>query len=412
MKKQAAMRCICPAISSSASLFLILAGGCALRFEKRQLPEWNTAAPATPLRWSDHLAPELEPLIMKHCAPFLEKGKSIGLAVAVVSGTNATIMTFGRRSLSSEQPLPSDTLFEIGSITKTFTALALANEIQRGQMTLDSPIQELLPAGLQLPEKARRVTLRHLTTHTSGFPSQPGNLSMWHGFRNTVTGGNPYNGYSEAQFREAVRTVELVFEPGTKSEYSNFGMDLLGFVLSEKAGTNYEAYIKRKVCEPLGLHDTTVTLTQEQAERFARGYIGAERKGAMLKAVCASPWNLPSHLAGSGALRSTVSDLLKYLELNMHPEGPLASAICASHRELFRENDRSAIGMNWIRSTRKTLGTVIWHNGAVGGACSYIGFTEDRRAGVVVLSNVGSEYVDSLGWAILREMMQSAARFR
>jgi CubicO group peptidase (beta-lactamase class C family) len=384
-------------------LFLILATGCSAHWEKRQMPEWSKTGAAAPLQWSDHRAPELEPLISKHCAPFMEQGKSIGLAVAVVSGSNATIMTFGRVSLFSDQPLPSDTLFEIGSITKTFTALALAQEIQQGKLSLDDPIQGLLPAGLELPKEARPVTLKHLTTHTSGFPSMPDNMSWWHAFRRVMSGGNPYDDYSEAKFFEAIRTVDLDFKPGTKIEYSNFGMDVLGYLLSVRAGTDYEAYIKHEVCEPLGLHDTTVTLTTNQAARFAQGYCIAARKGEALKVVDSVPWELPNYLAGSGALRSTVEDMLKYLEVNMHPAGSLENAIRASHKELFHEKDGYTVGMNWVRSSSKSLGTVIWHNGAMGGASSYLGFTEDGRAGVVVLSKVGSEGVDDLAWEILRE---------
>ena len=391
-----------------AVLFLILATGCSAHWEKRRLPEWSKTGAAAPLHWSDHRAPELEPLVSRHCAPFMEQGKSIGLAVAVISGSNSTIMTFGRASLVSDQPLPSDTLFEIGSITKTFTALALAQEIQRGNLSLDDPIQGLMPAGLQLPKEARPVTLRHLTTHTSGFPRLPDNMSFWHSFRRVMAGGNPYDDYSEARFLDAIRTVDLDFKPGTKIEYSNFGMDVLGYLLSAKAGTDYEAYIKREVCEPLGMHDTTITLTTNEAARFAQGYCFAIRKGAVLKVLDSDPWNLPNHLAGSGALRSTVADMLKYLELNMHPAGSLGGAIRASHSELFHEKDGFTIGMNWVRSPSKRLGTVIWHNGAMGGASSYLGFTEDGRVGVVVLSNVGLEGVDDLARAILRELKQPA----
>jgi CubicO group peptidase (beta-lactamase class C family) len=151
-----------------------------------------------------------------------------------------------------------------------------------------------------------------------------------------------------------------------------------------------------------------VTLTQDQAGRFAQGYACATRKDAVLKVADSDPWDLPNYLAGSGALRSTVADMLKYLELNMHPAGSLGSAIRASHSELFHEKDGFAIGMNWVRSPSKSLGTVIWHNGEMGGASSYLGFTEDGRAGVVILSNVGSDAVDDLAWAILRELKQPA----
>src|SRR5262249_52515938 len=150
-------------------------------------------------------------------------------------------------------PAQADTLYEIGSITKTFTALALAREIERGNLRLDQPVYEVLPAGLTLPEPAHAITFKQLTTHTPGFPRQPGNFGFWHAGWKILCGGNPYEGYSEEQFQEAIRKVKLDSKPGTECQYSNFGMDFLGYVLSQRVGTNYEAYIKREVCKPLGL---------------------------------------------------------------------------------------------------------------------------------------------------------------
>jgi CubicO group peptidase (beta-lactamase class C family) len=313
-------------------------------------------------------------------------------------------MGFGRSPATSEHAPQNDTLYEIGSITKTFTALALAREIERGNLRLDQPVAELMPDGIELPKDARAITFRHLTTHTSGFPGQPDNLSFWHSTRKLLAGGNPYADYTEDQFREALRTVELDSKPGTRLAYSNFGMDLLGYVLSRRAGMTYEAYVKREVCEPLGMHDTTVTLTTNQAARFAQGYMGAERHDKMLKAIVMSPWDLPNHLAGSGALRSSASDMLKYLLANMRPEGSLAKAIRESHRELYREPKRIAIAMNWVLSANKKHDTIIWHNGRMGGASSYLGFTKDGRVGVVILSNVSTEETDKLGRQMLDEL--------
>ena len=135
-----------------------------------------------PREWSDGQSPELQALVRKRCVPFLNRGKGTGLAVAVVRGTNASVMAFGRPALTSFSPANGDTLFEIGSITKTFTAITLAREIERGAVRLDQPIQELLPPDVKLPKDARGITLRHLTTHTSGFPRLPGNQSPLRNF--------------------------------------------------------------------------------------------------------------------------------------------------------------------------------------------------------------------------------------
>jgi D-alanyl-D-alanine-carboxypeptidase/D-alanyl-D-alanine-endopeptidase len=152
------------------------------------------------------------------------------------------------------------------------------------------------------------------------------------------------------------------------------------------------------------MHDTTITLTTNQAARFAQGYLAAVREGKMLQVIPSSPWDLADHLAGSGALRSSASDMLKYLLANMRPEGSLAKAIQESHRELYREPKSYVVAMNWVLSANKNHQTIIWHNGAMGGASSYLGFTEDGRVGVVVLSNVSREETDELGTQILNEL--------
>jgi CubicO group peptidase (beta-lactamase class C family) len=355
--------------------------------------------------WSDGRAPELEPLIRMHCVPFMNRAKSIGLAVAVVTPTNATIMTFGRPSLTSDAQTRADTFFEIGSITKTFTGLALAQEIERGMVRLEQPAQELLPSGVELPEAARGVTLRHLTTHSSGFPRMPSDRSLLPAIRMLLFGSDPYAGYTEAALLKDVRDVKLESKPGAKSCYSNFGMMLLGHLLATKAGSSYEALVKREVCLPLGMSDTTVTLDRTQAPQAAQGYRAVLRWGPLVLGLRSEPWFVGNNLGGAGALRSTATDMLKYLQANMHPEGrPLEHALRESHRLLFQEDERTAYGMNWVHVQSKRLGqTMICHDGGTGGFRSFIAFTEDNRLGVVILSN-SSVDVDDLAVGLFREL--------
>jgi CubicO group peptidase (beta-lactamase class C family) len=314
-------------------------------------------------------------------------------------------MTFGRPSLSSRAQTRADTFFELGSITKTFTGLTLAREIEQGMVRLEQPVRELLPPGTELPEAARGITLRQLTTHSSGFPRLAANQSRLRGLGMLLFGSDPYAGYTEADLLNAVRAVKLQSKPGTKSCYSNFGMTLLGHLLATKAGSSYEALVKREVCLPLGMTNTTVTLDRTQARRAAQAYRAVLRCGPLVLALRSDPWSGASHLGGAGALRSTASDMLKYLQANMHPDGqPLEHALRESHQELFREDDRTAFGMNWIRSRSKRLPqAMIWHNGGTGGFRSFLGFTEESGLGVLVLSN-SSEDVDELAIELLRDL--------
>jgi CubicO group peptidase (beta-lactamase class C family) len=389
-------------------VLFLTAGCCKLHVDVAHPPEFAKVAPAAVPQWTNGHAPLLEDIVRKQCVPCITNGHCVGLSVAVISGTNSTVMGFGRACATNDFFARGDTIYEIGSITKTFTALALAREIERGTLRLDQPIAEFMPADLKISKDARAVTFRHLTTHTSGLPGQPDNFSMLHLIWSLWRNRNPYGGYTEKQFREAIRTIELESKPGTHLVYSNFGMDLLGYLLAQHAGMSYEAYIKREVCEPLGLFDTTVTFSRDQAARFSQGYMGSEREDTKLKVLATPPWDLPSYLAGSGALRSTASDLLNYLEANMHPTGPLANAIQETHRELYREPKGYTIAMNWVISY-KNAKTYLWHNGAMGGCSSYMAFTKDGTAGVVVLGNVGGgldEPVDTIGQKLLTDLIK------
>jgi CubicO group peptidase (beta-lactamase class C family) len=355
--------------------------------------------------WSDGRAAGLEPLIRKHCAPFIAQGKSVGMAVAVVTPTNAAIMTFGRPSLAWDTRTSANSLFEIGSITKTFTGLTLARQIERGAVELDQPVQELLPPGVKLPEAARGITLRHLTTHSSGFPRVPDSHSPLPAIGMLLFGSDPYAGYTAGDLLADVRTVKLASKPGTQGCYSNFGMTLLGYLLARKAGSSYEVLVKREVCLPLGMQDTTITVSRSQAPRVAQGYRTLWRCGPRVLALRSAPWFKNNDLGGCGALRSTASDMLRYLQANMHPEGqPLEQALRKTHQVLIKEDEDVSFGMNWIIVHNQRLKQrLIWHNGGTGGFRSFVGFTGDRRFGVVILSN-STEGVDDLAVDILCEL--------
>jgi len=223
-------------------------------------------------------------------------------------------------------------------------------------------------------------------------------------------GSDPYAGYTQADLLADVRKVKLESKPGTHAHYSNFGMTLLGFLLSTNAHSSYEALVKREVCLPLGMKDTTLTLDPLQAPRAAQGYRAVLRWGPLVLALRSAPWFKGNDLGGAGALRSTATDMLKYLQANMHPEGqPLEHALRESHRVLFKEDDRTSFGMNWVHiQSQRLKQELIWHNGGTGGFRSFLGFTADSRLGVLVLSNT-TEDVDELAIDLLRELAKPPA---
>lgn len=363
------------------------------------------SSPAVP-EWSDGSAPELEPLLRKHCAKFVAEGRTLGLAAAVVREDKACLMAFGRPSLASSQEVTGETLFEIGSITKTFTAILLASEIARGRLRLDQPVQELLSREVRLPSGAGVVTLRHLTTHTSGFPrlagSKPENLRGV--LAMLLIGSDPFENFFEADLQRSLRSVSLEFPPGQRMSYSNFGATTLGYALARSAGRDYEEMVKTELCRPLQMDETAVNLSPSQQRNFATGYRELLKWGPAVFGLRSKPWLDTRNLEGAGGLRSTGADMLRYLRANMRPDGSfLGSAIRTSHQPLFTVDKRRDVAMGWMISKKKRLSSpLVWHNGGTGGFRSFIGFTADGRCGVLVLSN-SPEPVEALALAMLVE---------
>jgi CubicO group peptidase (beta-lactamase class C family) len=260
---------------------------------------------------------ELERLVEAAVADYLARPKTAGLAVGVVAGDKARIFTFGVCDRTSQSRVGADTLFEIASITKVFSAALLAEMALRGEVRLEDPVDEYLPDDARGLRRGREpVRLVHLATHSSSLPRLPPN------FWSTVKDrSNPYAHYHEADLLDAVRAQRLGRPIGRKVEYSNYGYGLLGFVLSRRLGTGYGEAIRQRILEPLGMSDTAVTLDEDQTARFATGH---DAKGAPT-----SHWDSPG-MPGGGALRSSVSDMLKFLRANLEPsKTPVGQALAA-----------------------------------------------------------------------------------
>ena len=347
-------------------------------------------------------------IVTQHARQAFDQQAHIGLMIGAIAGDEEVLLGFGARQLGDSQPPDADTVFEIGSISKAFTGILLAQSVENGDLELDDRVADLLPDGWSLSESAKDVTLQHCTTHTSGFPRLPGNLlGVTEVFRDHF-GGDPYRDYREEQFREALASVDLEFEPGADRSYSNFAVGLLGFVLATRNGSDYDTLLKTRICQPLGMERTTTVADAWQQEHMATKYRSVLRLGPMAFALDSDDWRLPNHLAGAGAIRSTGRDMLTFLKANMgRIETPIDPAIRRSHQQLFEESPDQTMGMNWIRSYKDGVSqNVIWHNGGTGGFRTWLGFTEDHQFGVFVLANTRHDVGDignGLVAALVRE---------
>lgn len=305
-----------------------------------------------------------------------------GLVVGLVHGDSSEVYAFGRVEAGKDAAPNARTLFEIGSITKTFTAILLAELARRGKVKLDEPVQALLPKGVKAPKRGdKQITLAHLSTHTSGLPRLPGNLKP-------AKADNPYADYTADKLYAFISSHELRRDPGAKYEYSNLAVGLLGQALAARAGkTSYEALLREVVLTPLGMKDTAIKLSADQKGRFARGHVDGK---------VTRHWDIPA-LAGAGGLRSTVTDMMAYVRANIGlTKTPLAEALATTHARRGAAGKGMSVGLGW----HITGDGVIWHNGGTGGFHSYLGFHKASRTGVVVLGNTNTAAVDKLGGAL------------
>ena len=299
--------------------------------------------------------------------------QSVGIVVGVIGPEGRRVVAYGQLAKGDPRPLDSDTVFEIGSMTKVFTSLLLADMVQRGEVALDDPVAKYLPASVKMPERnGRQITLVDLATHTSGLPRMPTNFTP-------KDPTNPYADYTVEQLYQFLSSYELTRDPGSQYQYSNLGGGLLGHVLALRAGMSYEALVRSRICDPLGMKETRITLTPEMKARMAAGHNQA------LEPV--GNWDLPT-LAGAGALRSTANDMLTFLAANLgYVKSPLAPAM-AVMLKVWRPTGMPGleVALGWHVRTIEGK-EIVWHNGGTGGFRSFMGFDPSARTGVVALSN-------------------------
>ncbi|MGA2134019.1 MAG: serine hydrolase [Bryobacteraceae bacterium] len=307
--------------------------------------------------------------------------QAVGIVVGVVEPNGRRVVAYGNLANGDPRTLDGDTICEIGSVTKVFTSLVLADMVNRKEVTLDDPAAKYLPENVRMPERSgKSITLLDLSTHSSGLPPLPSNLK-------------PEVDYSMEDLYRFLSGYTLPRDPGSEYEYSNLGAGLLGHLLACRAGTDYESLIRSRIARPLGMPDTGIALSSSMKQRMATGH------NAMLAPVANS--DLPTPLAGAGALRSSANDVLTFLGAFLgYKESPLAPAMKAM-LEVRRPAGQATIGLGWIIMSvhgREIAG----HNGRTGGFCSTLGYNPEERIGVVVLSNASTPSgVEDIGLHLL-----------
>ena len=306
-------------------------------------------------------------------------------------------MEHGVTRIFSYGAVKPDSMYEIGSITKTFTGLVLSQLVEQGKVRFDDPVRELLPAGSVSKPAGSEITLLDLATQHSGLSRMPDNF-------HPTDPANPYADYRPADLYAFLAKHTVAKPAQTVFFYSNLGFGLLGQALSNRAGVPYPALLEQEVTNPLGLRDTVVSLSPEQQARFVPGHHSDHRP--------AREWQFDA-LAGCGAIRSSAPDMLMYLQANLHPDrwnlatgfsaaATLPAALIQSHQ--LRADGRIALAWLFQPATGD-----YWHNGGTGGYSSYALFNPKSDFAVVVLSNTASapssgSFADRLGQHIRQRL--------
>jgi len=340
---------------------------------------WLTGQVAT----AQHLSDEL---VTKVALPLIEDNIVDGISIGYIERDREGIVHLGTAT-SAGRKADNLTVYELGSISKVFTGLLLADAVVRGELNLHATANADNAAGIRLPShKGRSIQWIDLSTHRSGLPRLPGNIEV-------TSLKDPYRLYDSKKAASALANFKLARKPGEMHEYSNFGTSVLGYLIAENAKTTYQKLLQERIAMPLGMKDCIVELTRDQKQRSA---IPHSKIG-----LSTSAWTF-ADMPGAGGIRATMSDMMKFAKAQLNPPpGKLGEAIdLAWKQHSAADASGSATGLGWMIHAD---GATRWHNGGTGGSRSAIFINRRIKSAVIVLCNTAvTDEVDGLAVQLLQ----------
>lgn len=319
---------------------------------------------------SPYLSQIIQSMVNRNLETYYNKHKESVLVIGTVYGNERRVYGIGDIHPYTTTNY-SELIYEIGSITKLFTTTLLAHLHHDRFLDIDDSLGQYIPL---LPPDSP-VTFRHLATHTSGLPEK----QIWRKVRNLFDSEKSRDScstfsLSEAAFYLRRASAESV---GKTYRYSNAGIGLLGHILATEMQTSYEHAVQDMITIPLEMPDTSIHLTNEGMTRLVPGYRGHR---------AAPPIEL-NDFPGTGALRSTASDLLTFLAAHMgvHPNREIFDIYSITQKNYFQKNNQFRIGLGWHQNAQEGI---LYHSAGTHGYQSFIGFRPDLPFGVVILSNI------------------------
>ena len=336
----------------------------------------------------------------------VDKNKTnAAIVVGLVDPNGIQFYGYGNMSNANSITVDKDTIFAIGSITKIFTTILLADLVHRGLVNLDDAIEKYLPPSIKVPTyNGKKITLEHLATHTSGLPEFPGSHCLSN-FNGTNDDDNSIQArlffiecdknYTFDQLYQDLSNTTLTSEPGLKFEYSTFGSALLGHILALKSNMAYDRLLEERILNVLGMNSTSIVLSDAQKSRLAIGHLNGQELPF---------WNISRPIAPAGGLHSSVADMLKFASANLGLiDTKINNAMKESHiiiiydsrlGKAFSNNYTAYVSLGWIIATN--FGTqIVEHNGETAdGYNSFIALNPLKERGIVIIASASSVDID------------------
>jgi CubicO group peptidase (beta-lactamase class C family) len=296
-------------------------------------------------------------------------GRTPGIIIGIVKNGETKIYFYGVADTETGARIDEYTIFEIGSITKTFTSILTAQFVLEGKFALQDTVNKFLPSGIQLPSKNKiPIQWVHLLNHTSGLAREPDNLNT----------EEPFD-YSASQMSTYLSRTNLLTVPGSEHLYSNTGMGLAGYALTIITDSSYSSLLKNRIFSKLNMTYTFCSNNDKPSKNTAQGYYGKNPVDYYL---------MTDVFAGAGVIKSNIRDLLMYLHNCLNPEtSVLRDAINLSLVPTFYIDGKQSVGLGWFVGLNDKNQNIAFHDGGTKGFASFIGMNRDKKTGVIVLMN-------------------------
>ncbi|WP_343318715.1 serine hydrolase domain-containing protein [Sphingobacterium multivorum] len=317
---------------------------------------------------------------------YLKQQNTQSLAIGILKNGQTKTYFYGETAKGNQTAPTKTSTYEIGSLSKVFTAILLSNLVEEGTITLDQPIALFLPDTLKKNEELSKITFQMLANHTSGLPRLPDNLDKVKGFNEN----DPYKTYDKKALYSYLASFKNTKKPGEEYEYSNLGYAVLGDIICSIYKKSYDQLVKDIICKPLEMNNTFQVLDPKRKDTF-KVY---NKDGQEV-----IPWSFDA-FGPAGGLKSTLEDLLKFANAQFKmPQTPLENAMANTRLFTFFLPPDTDLGLAWHMNLIDDL-TVYWHNGGTAGSSSYLALSPDKKSGVIILSNSAIS-ADDKGKAIL-----------